>query len=121
MTIAVKPQTAHLVRAAVVHLDMTILFYQISCYLHLYGTFLLKLLKQFQLHNTWVNWMRRNTLHFEVEIKDGNCQWLSSTEQNKVQWVFSFPYPDFPRNFTEKTIKEGALVSGSRCSGERVH
>lgn len=88
MTIAVKPLTAHLDTAAVVHLDMTFFFFnKISCYLHLYGTFLLNLLKQFRLHNTWVNWMRRNTLHFEVEIKDRNCQWLSST----VNVQFSLP------------------------------
>lgn len=113
VTIAVKPQTSHLDKAALVHLDMTILFfffYQISCYLHLYGTFLLKLLKQFQHHNTCVNWMRRNILHLEVEMKDTNCQWLSSTEQSRARGCTK----NFPESLKKKVIREGALILGSR-------
>lgn len=32
--------------------------------------------------------------------------------------MFSFPYLDFLRSLTEKTVKKGDLVSGSRSSGE---
>lgn len=79
--------------------------------MHLYGTFLLKLLKQFQFHNTCVDWIRRNILHLAVEIKGGNCQWLSSAEQNRAQLVLSFLHTDFP-GVKEKVIKEGVQTHG---------
>lgn len=53
MTIAVRPQTVHLDKTMVVHVDMTILLI-ISPVICIY-TFLLKLIKQFQQYNTGVN------------------------------------------------------------------
>lgn len=77
--------------------DYFFFFYQISCYLHLYDAFLLKLLKQFQLHNTCVNWIRRNILRFEVEIKDKLSMTLLNRTEHSGYSVFPHWFPWKPQ------------------------
>lgn len=46
-------------------------------------------------------------------MKDANCQWLSSTEQNQAGGCTkSFPHTDFPGSLKEKVIKKGVLIPG---------
>ena len=49
---------------------------------------------------------KKNTLCFEVEIKAGNCQWLSSTGQSRAQPVPSLAHTDF-LGVKEKVVKKG--------------
>lgn len=53
----------------------------------------------------WID--KKNTLRFEVEIKAGNCQWLSSTGQSRAQPVPSLAHTDSPLGVKEKVIKKG--------------
>jgi hypothetical protein len=68
-----------------------------------------------------VNWIRRNILHFEVEIKDINCELLSSTGQKRAEQnvvCAQLSHADFLRNLKEKIIKKGFW---SRRFGVSVH
>lgn len=95
--------------------DYPFFFLNQICYLHLYGTFLLTLLKQCQHHNTYVNWIRRNILYFEVEMKEASCQWLSLTEQSRAEqsmWVH--------KEFSWKSQRQGYQRRGSN-PGVQTH
>ena len=61
---------------------------------------------------------KKNTLYFEVEIKVGSCQWLSSTEQSRAQPVPSLTHTDF-LGVKEKVIKQGVQTHwGRRVRGQ---
>lgn len=93
-------------------------FHKISCYLHLYVISLLKLLKQFQLCNTYVNWIGRNTLHFEGEAKDRNCQQLSTAEQSIVGAQIVFPTLTSMEASERRLLQKEFWSSGSDVLGK---